>query len=101
MAQVEAKAEQAKVLVLPLPYYLILVAEVLALTWLHFTHHEESGADRIGYALGWTGTISMCVMHVYSIRRRVRALSRLGPLRAWLHFHIFMGLQGALLVVYH
>ena len=43
----------------------------------------------------------MVMMHVYSLRKRVKALRDLGSLRHWLQFHIFMGLQGALLVTYH
>jgi hypothetical protein len=87
--------------VLPLPYYVLLVAEAAGLVALHLVHPEDSGGERYGYFLGWAGTVSMCVMHVYSLRRRVRALKHWGPLRAWLHFHIFMGLQGALFVSYH
>jgi hypothetical protein len=87
--------------VLPLPYYLLLVAEAIGLVALHLTHPEDSGGAPVGYVLGWAGTVSMCVMHVYSLRRRVRALKGWGPLRSWLHFHIFMGLQGALFVSYH
>jgi hypothetical protein len=41
------------------------------------------------------------VMQVYSVRRRVRALQNLGALRAWLDLHVFLGLQGFVLVAYH
>jgi len=43
----------------------------------------------------------MVVMHVYSVRRRSRPLRRLGPLRAWLDFHIWCGIVGPLLIVLH
>src|SRR5205823_145201 len=46
-------------------------------------------------------TGSMVLMHVYSIRKRVRALAQFGRLSAWLKLHIFLGLQGALLVCFH
>src|SRR5437870_3513398 len=87
--------------VLPLPYYLLLVAEAAGLVGLHFYRPEESGGAHASYLLGWAGTASMAIMHVYSLRRRVRAMRTWGPLRSWLHFHIFMGLQGALFVSYH
>ena len=54
-----------------------------------------------GYWLGVAGTALMVVMHVYSLRRRARPLRRLGPLRAWLDFHIFCGILGPLLIVLH
>jgi hypothetical protein len=54
-----------------------------------------------GYWLGVAGTALMVVMHVYSVRRRSRPLRRLGPLRAWLDFHIWCGIVGPLLIVLH
>lgn len=54
-----------------------------------------------GHGLGVVGASLLVLMLVYSVRKRVRALSRLGPLRAWLHFHIFCGIVGTLLVVLH
>jgi hypothetical protein len=86
--------------VLPAAYYVLLVAEAAALGWLYVTHSVMAG-DRLGHAIGWIGTGSMVAMHVYSIRRRVRALSHWGKLSSWLHLHIFLGLQGALLVCFH
>src|SRR5262245_52877916 len=87
--------------VLPAPYYALLVLEAGALLGLHFALPERSGSQPISFALGWAGTASMLVMHVYSIRKRVRAFAHLGRLRSWLRLHIFLGLQGALLVTYH
>jgi|SRR5579871_5514212 len=87
--------------VLPAAYYALLVAEAVGLVVLHHYRPEQSGGERWSYLLGWAGLGSMVVMHVYSIRRRVKALRNWGRLRTWLHFHIFMGLQGALLVTYH
>jgi hypothetical protein len=86
--------------VLPTVYYLVLLAEAGALVWLYRTREVAAGGP-LGHAIGWAGTASMCLMHVYSIRRRVRALSRWGRLSTWLHVHIFLGLQGALLVCFH
>ena len=54
-----------------------------------------------GYWLGVAGTALMVVMHVYSLRRRARPLRRLGPLSAWLDFHIYCGILGPLLIVLH
>jgi hypothetical protein len=106
---VDARAAQPEVtkpsqppgeVVLPMPYYLVLIAEAIALIVLYQARPITAG-DAIGHGIGWAGTASMILMHVYSIRRRVRALWHWGKLRSWLQFHIFMGLQGALLVVFH
>src|SRR5262249_26455270 len=87
--------------VLPFWGYALLVAEAAALVGLHYWRPEESGGEKYSYIIGWTGLASMVVMHVYSLRRRLRAMQGMGKLRSWLRFHIFLGLQGALLVTYH
>lgn len=83
---------------LPWPYLALLIGEIAVLGRLVAT---SPGKPPLSYELGWLGCGSMLVMQVYSIRRRVRALSRLGPLRAWLDLHVFLGLQGFVLVAYH
>jgi len=86
--------------VLPVAYYLILAAEAAGLSYLYASREVLAGGP-LGHLIGWVGTGSMVVMHVYSIRRRVRALSRWGKLSTWLHLHIFLGLQGAMMVTFH
>jgi hypothetical protein len=83
---------------LPLPYALILVTELMLLGTMAAT---TEGRPPLTYELGWVGCGSMVLMQVYSIRRRVRALRDLGALRSWLDLHIFLGLQGFVLVAYH
>ncbi|MDB4966852.1 MAG: hypothetical protein JWN44_2541 [Myxococcales bacterium] len=87
-------------MVLPAAGYALLAVEAALLAWLWATH-DLSAADRIGHGIGWAGTASMLAMHVYSVRKRVRALSSWGKLSRWLHLHIFLGLQGALFVTFH
>ena len=43
----------------------------------------------------------MVLMLLYSVRKRVGALRRLGPLGRWLDVHIYLGVFGPLLVVLH
>jgi hypothetical protein len=86
--------------VLPAPLYAILVLELIALIVI-YRDREIPASSPLGHGIGWAGTASMLIMHVYSIRRRVRAFASLGKLRHWLQFHIFMGLQGAMLVTFH
>ena len=55
----------------------------------------------VGHLLGWAGTAMMVLLMGYSLRKRLRCLQRLGPLRHWLQAHIFLGLLGPLLVTFH
>jgi hypothetical protein len=84
--------------VLAWPYVGILLVETGALAGLAAAAH---GRPPWSYELGWAGCASMLVMQLYSVRRRVRALRRLGSLRGWLDLHVFLGLQGFVMVAYH
>jgi hypothetical protein len=55
----------------------------------------------VGHKLGVAGSSMMILMLLYSVRKRVAALRRLGPLSRWLDVHIFLGVFGPLLVVLH
>jgi hypothetical protein len=56
----------------------------------------------IGHGLGVAGSLMMIVgVGMYSLRKRVPFLSRLGRLRGWLQVHIFLCTLGPFLVVLH
>jgi hypothetical protein len=86
--------------VLPTYAYAALVLEWIALS-VYFIAHDLHPPPSVSLPIGWVGAGSMVLMHVYSLRRRVRALSRWGRIGRWLQLHIFLGLQGALLVTFH
>jgi hypothetical protein len=55
----------------------------------------------LGLRFGMAGLAMMTVMHLYSVRKRLRPLRRLGALARWLDLHILMGILGPLFVVLH
>jgi hypothetical protein len=55
----------------------------------------------LGLPFGIAGLVMMTVMHLYSARKRFRAMRGLGPLRNWLNGHILLGILGPLFVVLH
>ena len=81
------------------PYLFALAAELVIVGIL--TQSSRGNALLWAEELGWLGLGSMVVMQLYSVRRRVRALRRIGSLRAWLDWHIFMGVQGGICITYH
>jgi len=81
-------------------YGLILTVEAVVLTVV-YALWMPGASTPIGLWLGTLGLLSMILMLVYSIARRSRALRRMARLSYWLHFHIFLGLQGALFVFFH
>lgn len=60
----------------------------------------KPGGSR-GHLYGVLGSALMVLMLGYSIRKRVKALRRMGRLSAWLDFHIYCGLIGPLLIILH
>jgi len=55
----------------------------------------------LSLALGWTGFGLICVTNLYIIRKRLGFLKKLGRLGGWLDFHIFCGMLGPTLIVFH
>lgn len=56
----------------------------------------------LGHGLGIAGSLFMIAgVGIYMLRKRVRRLHRLGQIRHWLEFHIFLCVLGPVLVLYH
>jgi hypothetical protein len=85
---------------LPWIYAAIIVGEIAALSWRYSTD-PPAPTSAFSVNLGWVGLGSMVVMLIYSVARRSKALRDLARLSAWLHFHIFLGVQGMVCVVFH
>jgi hypothetical protein len=68
-------------------------------------HLQEDLTMRPGksfsYYLGWVGLGLMVTMNVYMLRKRLSLMRRWGALRNWLNFHIFCGLLGPTLILFH
>src|SRR5512138_1932852 len=67
----------------------------------HAGYWEWKAGGTIGHTLGVVGSAMMVLMLGYTLRKRVAALRRLGPLSRWLDVHIYLGVFGPLLVVLH
>ena len=109
----------------PLPYLCGMFRLVLALVWIvvagaalnsgldywrlplqeraHSEMHADfSPAGRVGHGLGIVGTAMIAIgVALYMARKRIRAFSRLGRLKNWLEFHIFLCTLGPFLVLLH
>ncbi len=56
----------------------------------------------IGHGIGIAGSLCMIIgMVSYMVRKRYRAFSRMGSLKNWLEFHIFLCTLGPILVLFH
>lgn len=76
----------------------------LALIWAAWHVRTRAPYDSnsdFAYYLGLVGGALMLALLVYPLRKRVRILQSLGPLRFWFRFHMLAGLLGPLLVLFH
>lgn len=58
------------------------------------------GSD-FGYNLGLVGGLMMLSLLVYPLRKRIRLLERLGAMNTWFRYHMFIGIAGPALVLFH
>ncbi len=65
-------------------------------------HDLYKPSGLMGHGMGIVGSLMMILgVCTYSLRKRVPALQRLGKLRHWLQFHIFLCTLGPYLIVLH
>ena len=55
----------------------------------------------VGLALGVAGVLSMLMTLPYYVRKRWKALARVGTVKQWLEIHIFFGIVGPVLITMH
>ena len=68
----------------------------------HSDHLLLKPSGLVGHGLGIVGSLMILIgVFSYMARKKIRKLSRLGYLRNWLEFHIFLCTLGPLLVLYH
>ncbi len=69
----------------------------------HHPHHELfEPSGLVGHGLGILGSLLILVgVVIYILRKRVRRFGKIGLLKHWLEFHIFLCSLGPVLVLYH
>jgi len=80
-----------------LPYYLTPVVERPR----HEAYWVLKPGGSLGHLFGIVGSSLMILMQLYTVRKRIPVLRRIGRLRIWLDFHIYCGIFGPLLIVLH
>ena len=79
-------------------YYKISIEE----RFFHPDHVSLKPSGIWGHGMGIIGSLLMIIgVSVYMLRKRYRIFSRLGFLKHWLEFHIFLCTLGPILVLFH
>ncbi len=94
----------------------IIIAALIYLGYSGFTYYHTSLEERfyhpdhdhlkpsgiLGHGLGIFGSLAMLIgVSGYMMRKRMRSMARLGKLKHWLEFHIFLCILGPVLVLFH
>jgi len=69
--------------------------------WIGREDRSIDAAGGIGYALGIAGGVPMVLLLLYSFRKRVPFMRRLGPIKYWFRGHMTLGVIGPVLILYH
>ncbi len=78
-----------------------LCGVLLVMGWMLPTELYLTPESGLGYALGIVGGSLMLLLLLYPLRKRVDRLSFMGSVKAWFQIHMFMGLIGPILILYH
>ena len=79
-------------------YYLSSIED----RFFHVDHQTLKPSGMVGHGLGIIGSLMMMIgVAGYMLRKRINKFSRLGNLKYWLEFHIFLCTMGPILVLYH
>ena len=95
--------------------YLLTIASIIYISSIGAPYYELSSLDRphseqhnkwkpggdIGHGLGIVGSALLIILFLYSVRKRFRFMHDKGDIRYWLNYHIWMGISGPLLVIFH
>jgi hypothetical protein len=82
----------------------VMLILLVALAWLGWKvangNYYKSGIG-LGYYLGLTGGLMMLTLLLYSLRKHVGFMQKLGKLKYWFRIHMILGVIGPVLVIFH
>jgi hypothetical protein len=80
--------------------YIGLVLLVLG-AWQLSERNLFTSKDDLGYWLGVAGGTMMLTLFLYPMRKHMRSLQRVGPLKYWFLAHMVFGIAGPMLILVH
>ena len=74
---------------------------LLAWGWLNRENSYLTAEEGTGYWLGILGGSSMLLLLLYPLRKKARFMRTWGPVGFWFGAHMFLGVAGPLMILYH
>lgn len=82
-------------------FFSIAILAVLYFGWSQRDNNYLIAETGAGYILGIVGASLMIILLLYPLSKRVSLLTRLMPARYWFAFHMFLGIIGPILILFH
>ena len=79
----------------------LLVLFIVYLGWNNRLSQPLTAESGLGYALGIVGGSMMLLLLLYPLRKHLRAMRRLGPVRLWFRAHMVFGVLGPVCILFH
>ena len=80
---------------------LSLAAAAVYVGWAGRDTRRIFADEGLGYALGIIGSVLILILLIYPLRKRVRLLKFIGPVRNWFKTHMTLGVVGPVAILYH
>jgi hypothetical protein len=82
-------------------YFSITIIVLLLFGWSNRDDNYLSAETGAGYVLGIVGGSLMLLVSLYPLSKRIALMSRWIPIRYWFGIHMFFGIIGPVMVLYH
>lgn len=69
--------------------------------WLYRDTRDLQAESGLGYALGIISAGCMLILLIYPVRKRIKLLKFIGPVRNWFRIHMMLGVLAPLAALYH
>lgn len=79
----------------------LLAALAVYVGWAGSPERNITAKYGLGYLLGILGGVLMLVLLIYSLRKRLPFMRRIGATRHWFRGHMILGILGPVLILYH
>lgn len=77
------------------------ISAIIVLGWTQREQRYLVAESGIGYWFGILGGILMLILLLYPLRKRISHWKYVGSVKAWFRLHMFFGIMGPVLIIFH
>lgn len=80
---------------------LLIIFTIVIAAWVVWDQRYFHSDSDLVYNMGLYGGIMLLTTLLYSLRKRIRFLKKLGEMSRWYYAHLLMGVVGPVLIIFH